>query len=204
MEQKILLSLFLLLACLQGCASHEPPPANPDLGLQGVRDELSQVDARISDTQAALADLTSDPSVDLKPKFDRFETAFNQTVDQAKQLKARADYMRSSGRKIMARWADESMVGSSEQLEEHRRKFAGKYDALNERFADTREALEPYMQDLYDTIGFVKTDLNETRVMDIRDMAAQSAEDARVVQDRIGKVIEQLDELRALQPVISK
>jgi phage-related minor tail protein len=54
------------------------------------------------------------------------------------------------------------------------------------------------MQALYDTIGFLKTDLNPTAVLDVREMADESAVTARAVDAALAELLEELMRYQAI------
>jgi outer membrane murein-binding lipoprotein Lpp len=199
-------AVLLSLACcaaLAGCASDGrrlSPAIEASTRVSEIRDDVAGLQAQVDAMQASLNDLVFSPAADLASQFATFEQNFDATVKQASVVEDRVRQANARGRELVDAWVEQeqALEGTAERETSRQRRadLAREHELLSERLLATREALESYMQDLYDTIGFLRPNLNADGIADIREMAEESNLHAGQIKQRLGEVIEQLDRIQ--------
>lgn len=190
MRYLTLQSVLLLLALAGGCQSasrHEMQ--NPAHRFNALRAEIVQMQAQVRATETSLAELTRNPEAsDLTHRFEEFSREFDQMVASAQRARDLAQEIRVSGRQLISDWGRET--GHADEVAE-------RYEVLEARLVLARSALRPYMQALYDTIGFLRPEITPARVADIRDMAMESSATADIVLARYDEIVRELEAFHA-------
>jgi hypothetical protein len=185
-------TLFALLvfALAGGCRSASRQEVrNPAENFDALRAEIVRMQTQVRATETSLAELTRDPDAsDLAQRFDRFSHEFDEMVTSAQRARDLAQEIRLRGRQLISAWARET--GRADEVAE-------RYEVLEARLVLARSALRPYMQALYDTIGFLRPEITPTRVADIHDMATESSATAEIVLARYDEIVGELEFLHA-------
>jgi chromosome segregation ATPase len=195
--------LCCCLALLAGCSSEGKPAKESTKAIEGLastRDALVRAKAQVSETTSALNDLASEGG-DLRAEYQKFSTLVEETERDAERARKRAQEMRERTKQYVSEWQKEMSDVQSPELragaEERRRRIQDNFDAIAEAARHTREAYEPYMQNLKDIQKALAMDLTPSGVQMARPATEKARADAKTLDLRFDQLIAELDRVSA-------
>ncbi len=175
---------------IAGCASSGYNQAgDTSNSLQKAARAIDKGDTQIDTVLLALSDLVNNPGPNLKPQFDKYDTAVGKLESLAKEVDHDTTKMRTEGAAYFQNWDAELAKIHNEDI---RSRSAERRTAVNERFDKVRvsyvraqNSFEPFLSDLKDIRTALKTDLTAGGVYAVRSTANKAKTDVNPLRDSL-------------------
>jgi hypothetical protein len=196
------LVLVAALAATFGCGNKGQPARESTRAIQSLADTrkaLVSAKSQVESTLTAMNNLSG--TGNLKTNFSRFTSAVDKTESDAARARKRAEEMRDSATQYISRWETEMQQVSNPELRasaaERRARVQSNFDDIQRTARETRDAYQPFMQDLQDVRKTLKVDLTPNGVQTVRPVMDKANADGRNLIQRLDALIAELDEVTA-------
>jgi len=194
----ILASILLLaLMCATGCRSTGYKKS--DLAAQSFQKAAMEVQAEAREvevTLTALNDLVNKPEADLKPQFQRFETALKRLTESAEQTDRTRRRMEKKSAEYFAAW-DREVAGINygkvrEQSEARKGEVTNRFHSVNTRYEEAQAVVWPLITYFNDIRTALSVDLTAAGLESVKDIVSNADQNARKVQTALGRLTDEL------------
>ena len=191
-----LFTLTVVAGLITGCAS---PNYKKGASTAVTMDESSGLIAigntRIDESIGSLNDLVAAPNPDLRPQFQRFNTAVHDLRGSAADIAGKAAQMKIQGAEYFAGWDRELAKMANEDIrsrsETRRNEVAARFDRISLQYDYANTAFQPLLSDLRDVEKFLSTDLTIGGLVAVKSVAAKATADAVPVKESLARLSEE-------------
>ena len=185
----------LAAAWLSGCASTSYDKADSaSESLHRAALEINAENRAIDFTMASLDDLANKPAGDLKPQFERFNSALDLLVDCSHRAEAAAARANKKTAEYFNAWDKESARISYEAVRDQsasrKAQVADELGNVNRRYHENQAVVEPLISYLEDIRRALSVDLTAGGVASVRGLAENANQNAQKVQLALGRISE--------------
>lgn len=189
-----------MMACMLavGCATTGYQRAEKTVkSMQSMKAELAAGRDLVADTMSTLDELYTAQAADLRPLYEQFGKQLKMVEQQAELARKRADALQKNRDAYIGAWADElGQIGSPEirtLSKERRAETIDNFGAIQSAATVAREAYTALLADLRSIHQLLGQDLTAQGVQASSPQFEQARADARILQQRIGELIQELD-----------
>lgn len=164
--------------------------------LRSAADEVQRESRAIDATVAALNDLVTNPSVDLKPQYQRFSAALNRLVASAAQMEITRKNMEEKNAEYFAAWernATNINFGIIRERSESRMaEVTNRFFAVNSRYVEAQNVIRPLITYFTDIRTALSMDLTAAGLESVKSIANNADQNSRKVQIALGQLSDEL------------
>jgi outer membrane murein-binding lipoprotein Lpp len=175
-------SIAAFALVLGGCASTGYEKANDtSAAVEEAAREIHRGNGQIDAVLFALSSLVNNPEADIKPQFDKFDSALSKLESLSNDVSEQTASMQAQGADYFRNWDMELAKIQNEDIRsrsaERKRFVAARFDKVRLSYVKTKASFEPFMSDLKDIRTSLATDLTVAGVASIKSTAnkAQSS-----------------------------
>lgn len=191
MKPSTLFASFLALSALvSGCASHGYNRA--DRAASSMQSAANRVDAGATQIEIALAtlsDLVDNPGADMKPQFNKFNSAVNTLESLSKDMAGKSETMQKKGTAYFQKWDEELAHIQSEDIRSRsaarKTEVVQGFERVQANYQNTSVALSPFMTRLTDIRTALSTDLTPAGLASIRGSVDSAKAEGATVQQSL-------------------
>ena len=200
-----LLTLAAVVGFVTGCASTgNDKAARTARTLTKSSEMIIKGNTLIGQTLANLNDLISNPDPDLRKQFKTFNSSVNELGSIARDVRSKAEDMKSQGAAYFANWDTETAKIHNEDIRvrsaAREKEVAARFTRISQQYDTTKIAFQPFMSDLRDVQKFLGTDLTAGGLAAIKDVVVKAVLDAVPVKESLAKLS---DEFKGLSVSMS-
>ena len=175
--------------------------------LTSIADSVREGQKRVRATTVSLNELVTKPA-DLSKQFGQYVKNLDSLESQAASVRKAADKMAKEVDTYIKKWSEELAQIKNEDIrarsETRQQQVNDGLKRIQSNYQALAEAFKPFMADMQDIETALQTDLTRGGVESIRDIAAKTQEEAKVVLSRADDIAADFEALgRALSPADS-
>jgi len=199
----MLLRALLVSTCIltpvwmTGCASASYKKA--DAASQSLRRAAIDINAEnrmIDVTMASLDDLINKSSGDLRPHFERFNTALDELVAASNRAENSAARAKQKSADYFKSWDKESVSINFEAVRDQsvarKAQVSNEFNTVNQRYHQNQAVVEPLISYLKDIRTALSTDLTASGVESVKPLAENARQNAQKVQTALAQLSDEL------------
>ena len=189
--------LALALLCAVGCRTTGYQKSDVAArSLQRAAMEVQTESREIDLTLAALNDLVNKPEADLKPQFQRFNSALKRLTESAEQTDRTRQRMEEKSAKYFETW-DEQVASIHygkvrEQTDARRAEVTNRFHSVNSRYLEAQGVVWPLITYFNDIRTALSVDLTAAGLESVKGIVSNADENARKVQTALGRLSDEL------------
>ncbi len=181
MKLNILLASSLAAAALfmGGCASTGYDKAHStSTSLEKAAGEVHKGNGQIDAVLFSLSSLINNPEADLKPQFNKFDSAVSKLESLAEDVSERTGTMRTQGAAYFRTWDEELAKIQNEDIRtrsaDRKAAVAVQFEKVRLSYIQTKADFAPFMSDLKDIRTALATDLTRGGLASVKDSATKA------------------------------
>ncbi len=195
-----LLTFILASGILIGCASNGyDKAASTANSLTKSADMIAKSNSLVDQSLAALNDLVSNPSPDLRKQYRIFNSSVDSLSSISKDVGAKAEEMKARGAVYFENWDKETATIRNEDIrtrsEARKSEVSSHFARIGQQYEETKTAFLPFISDLRDVQKFLSTDLTAGGLSAIREVTTKANADALPLRESLAKLSEQFKSL---------
>jgi hypothetical protein len=176
---KSLLSAALFVLAAAGCSSPSYQKAeNASSSLEDAAKVIRKGNGQIDAVLFAMSSLVNSPAADLKPQFEKFDSAVNTLESLSKEVNKESVAMQTQGADYFRNWDLELAKIQNEDIRarstERKNTVAARFEKLRAGYVQTRTDFAPLMSDLKDIRTALATDLTTGGLASIKGSANEA------------------------------
>lgn len=170
-------SLAAAVLLMTGCASTTgyDKAADTSSSLEKTAQKIHQGNGQIDAVLFALSSLVNSPAADIKPQFDKFDSAVEKLDSLSNDVNEQAAAMQVQGADYFRNWDVELAKIQNEDIRERssdrKAAVAARFDKVRVSYVQTKAAFIPFMSDLKDIRTALATDLTAGGIAAIKSTA---------------------------------
>ena len=185
MKLNTLLSASLAAAVLlvAGCASSGYEKAEDTSStLEKAARNIHKGNGRIDAVLFALTSLVNSPDANLRPQFEKFDSAVGKLKELADDVNEQAAAMQTQGADYFRTWDEELAKIQNEDIRtrstDRKNAVAARFDKVRASYVRTKADFVPFMSDLMDIRTALATDLTSGGLASIKSVANKANDNA--------------------------
>lgn len=182
---------------MSGCASAGYKKENAaSQSLRRAAIDINAENRMIDVTMASLDDLINNPSGDLRPHFERFNTALDGLMDASNRAEKSAARAKQKSADYFKSWDKESasidFPAVRDQSVARKAQVSNEFNTVNQRYHQNQAVVEPLISYLRDIRTALSTDLTAGGVESVKPLAENARRNAQKVQTALGQLSDEL------------
>jgi hypothetical protein len=192
---KSLLSAALLALVAAGCSSPSYQKAeNASSSLEDAAKVIHKGNGQIDAVLFAMSSLVNSPAADLKPQFEKFDSAVNTLESLSKEVNKESVAMQTQGADYFRNWDLELAKIQNEDIRarstERKNTVAARFEKLRAGYVQTRTDFAPLMSDLKDIRTALATDLTTGGLASIKGSANEAQDNVAPLRVSLSRLEE--------------
>lgn len=199
----MLLRAFQVSTCvftllwMSGCASASYKKANAASGsLRRAAIDINAENRMIDITMASLDDLINKPSGDLRPQFEKFNSALDGLIDASSRAEKSAARAKDKSSDYFKSWDKESASIDYEAVRDQsaarKAQVSNEFNTVNQRYHQNQAVVEPLISYLKDIRTALSTDLTAGGIQSVKLLAENARQNAQKVQAALAQLSDEL------------
>lgn len=195
-------TLFIVMwsaySVFSGCASTGPEKKQKAVsGIEEFHKELSKNLNQITETLAALNQITKIKEGDLYKPYKNFVKQLNLTTENSRKMGIHAENMARKGRQYFDTWEKElfDIINSElrSKAEERRGELSKAFSRITNMAQEVQVTYQPFIVDLADIKTALGNDLTTTGLVSIKPYIAKANENAKIVMVKLQELADEVD-----------
>ena len=197
-----LATLFIVMwgahSIFSGCASTGPEKKQKAVSsIEEFHKELSKNLNQITETLAALNQITKTREGDLYKPYKNFVKQLNRTTENSRNMSKHAEDMAIKGRRYFDTWEKELLDIINSELrskgEERRGELSKTFSRITNLAQEVQITYQPFIVDLTDIKTALGNDLNTTGLVSIKPYITKANENAKIVMVKLQELADEVD-----------
>lgn len=186
------LSLLVTVVGAAGCSSGYKQGSKTSESVMTASQAIEDGRAQIDKVTASLNKLVNAQNQDLRPLFKDYSSNVDKLDSIAKDVKKRAEEMKSKGQAYFKEWDAELAKINNEDIKtrsaDRRTDVEQSFQRLSDASQKLKSVYQPLMSDLQDIRTALNNDLTPAGVQNIKPIAERVISEAAQVKDAAGQV----------------
>lgn len=183
-------SIAAVVLLMAGCASHGYQKAgDTSTTIEKTARNIHKGNGQIDAVLFALSGLVNSPAADIKPQFDKFDSAVKKLDSLAKDVNDEASAMQAQGADYFRTWDEELAKIQNEDIRarssDRKTAVAASFDKVRVSYVQTKASFIPFMSDLKDIRTALATDLTAGGVASIKGVANKANENVTPLRESL-------------------
>ncbi|HTJ79619.1 MAG TPA: DUF2959 family protein [Rariglobus sp.] len=184
-------SIAALVLLMAGCASTTGYEKAGDTSttIEKTARNIHKGNGQIDAVLFALTSLVNSPEADIKPQFDKFDSAVDKLDALAKDVNTQDAEMQAQGADYFRNWDLELAKIQNEDIRERstlrKAAVAARFNKVRVSYVHTKAAFAPFMSDLKDIRTALATDLTAGGVASIKGIANKANENVTPLRESL-------------------
>ena len=197
-----LATLFIVMWGAQfffsGCASTGPEKKQKAVSsIEEFHKELSKNLNQITETLAALNQITKTREGDLYKPYKNFVKQLNRTTENSRNMSKHAEDMAIKGRRYFDTWEKELLDIINSELrskgEERRGELSKTFSRITNLAQEVQITYQPFIVDLTDIKTALGNDLTTTGLVSLKPYITKANENAKIVMVKLQELADEVD-----------
>ena len=184
-------SLAAAVLLMTGCASTTgyDKAADTSTSLEKTAQNIHKGNGQIDAVLFALSSLVNSPAADIKPQFDKFNTAVEKLESLSNDVNTQAASMQTQGADYFRSWDTELAKIQNEDIRsrssDRKNAVAARFDKVRVSYVQTKAAFIPFMSDLKDIRTALATDLTADGIASVKSFANKANKNSTPLRESL-------------------
>ena len=176
---------------MTGCASSTgyDKAADTSTSLEKTAQNIHKGNGQIDAVLFALSSLVDSPAADIKPQFEKFNSAVGKLESLSNDVNTQAAAMQTQGADYFRSWDVELAKIQNEDIRsrsaDRKNAVAARFDKVRVSYVQTKAAFIPFMSDIKDIRTALATDLTADGLASVKSFAKKANKNAAPLHESL-------------------